>query len=415
MTEALTSQQSSGSDVADPHLNFTELPYELRLKVFSFLTKEELITAALVSKDFRSVAYDPSLWRSATVNSKAEPVDVLPLLRRSHMLQHLTLRASAVFTFVSEHAKWFPQLKSLDVGFSSDVSSETIARFVKNCPCLTYLNVEGCRDVDEATVMQICRWKYLDTLILSHCCLLTDNAIEAISRQCQSLQHFNADGITRITDRSICTFATNLCETLVWLELDGEELTDASFYAIKHCSKLKTLFISYAENLTDASLSCIQELSELTRLKLRRGPNLTADGIRQMFLGTNLRNLIYLEFDSLSIDDDGVHALVKCCTKLQCLALPWCWDITELGLSMIVVACRNLTNLVLLGLFRIHGYCLPDVPLNLPKLRYMHFGQCNEIVDSLLQDLVQIMPQLEVYNYYGELVVPSSDDDLDPA
>lgn len=391
-------------------LCFCGLPYELKLEVFSYLSKQDLFQVAMVCKEFRTLAYDPSLWKSVVVKSDARSKEILPLFNRAQMLEHLTVRASREVNSIAVNSNKLPLLRSLDMGFSPHVSSETIALFVKNCPLLSYLNVEGCRDVDEDAVSQICKFQHLRSLILSHCCLVTDDAIMALSTNCPGLRFFNADGITRISDRAVCCLARNLSKKLVWLELDGEELTDASFYAIKHCTELETLFISYAENLTDASLSCIEELRNLKRLKLRRGPKLSAEGIRKMFMGTNLQNLTFLEFDSLSLDDDGVSELVKCCPKLQSLALPWCWDITDLGLSKIVAGCRNLISLVLLGLFKIYGYCLAEVPAKLPKLRHIRLEQCNEIIDSLLEDLVRVVPHLQVYNYYGELVVPTEDE-----
>lgn len=56
----------------------------------------------------------------------------------------------------------------------------------------------------------------------------------------------------------MCGLAEHLGPRLVCLELDGEQLTDASFRALRRCSRLETLSVSYAENLTDASLASIK-------------------------------------------------------------------------------------------------------------------------------------------------------------
>lgn len=40
---------------------------------------------------------------------------------------------------------------------------------------------------------------------------------------------------------------------------------------------------------------------------------------------------------------------------------------------------RNLESLVLLGLYKIHGFCLAGLAVSMPKLRYLHLEQCNEV------------------------------------
>lgn len=390
-------------------LEFCDLPCELQLQVLSYLSHGELALVAQVSKALRRLAYDPCLWRTVEVRTDMDERWLERVLDRLPLLEDLTLRASPLVPVWAEHASSFPRLRVLDLGFSVDVNGAALSRFVEQCPRLSHLNVEGCKSVDDAAVEVLCPLSGLLSLNMSHCCQVTDDGLLKLATNCPSLMLLNADGISRITDRAVCGLIERLGSQLVSLELDGEQLTDASFRAVGRCSRLETLSISYAENLTDASLTYIKELRTLRRLKLRRGPHLTAKGLGSLFQGDNLHHLVTLELDSLALDDQALALLVKGCPQLQVLSLPWCWDITEAGLASIVNNCSNLESLVLLGLYKIHGFCLTGLASSMPKLRHLHLEQCNEVVDLLLESLARRLPQLRVYNYYGELVAPFDD------
>uniref|UniRef100_L7LZT6 F-box domain-containing protein n=1 Tax=Rhipicephalus pulchellus TaxID=72859 RepID=L7LZT6_RHIPC len=388
-------------------IEFEDLPFELQLLVFSYLTHYELTVAARVSNSFRRLAYDPSLWKRVQVDSSdCDAASFGALLDRAPLLEDLTMRASPHVLELAARSFAVRRLRLLDVGFSVGVNCAAVSALVDACTELSHLNVEGCKAMDDAAVTALCRLPYFLSLNISHCGLVTDEGIIALARGCPHLRFLNADGIPRITDRAVCELGQHLGHQLISLELDGEELTDASIEALHTCKQLRTLGISYAENLSDASLACIQGLHELRQLKLRRGPRLTARGLGRMFENKNLVNLIRLELDSLALDDEALTLLVQGCPQLHTLELPWCWDITENGLASIVAHCQNLVNLVLLGLFKIHGFCLAELPTRMPRLRCIHLEQCNEVVDLLLESLARRLPHLKVFNYYGEVVVP---------
>lgn len=398
--------ESSGGSPRQGLLEFEDLPCELQLKVLSYLTHCELTVAARVSKSFRRLAYDPSLWKRVSVDSDCDEASLGSLLDRAPLLEDLTMRVSPHVLELAARAFAVRRLRLLDVGFSVDVNCAAVSALVDACPELSHLNVEGCKAMDDAAVAALCRLPCFLSLNISHCGLVTDEGIVALARGCPHLRFLNADGIPRITDRAVCELGRCLGPQLISLELDGEELTDASFQALCVCKQLRTLGVSYAENLSDNSLTCIQGLHELRQLKLRRGPRLTARGLGRMFEHKRLGQLTSLQLDSLALDDEALGMLVRGCPQLHTLELPWCWDITENGLATIVANCPNLVNLVLLGLFKIHGFCLTELPSRMPKLRYIHLEQCNEVVDLLLELLARRLPQLKVFNYYGELVVP---------
>ncbi|CAN8016012.1 unnamed protein product, partial [Ixodes persulcatus] len=264
-----------------PGPEFCDLPCELQLLVLSYLSHGELVLVARVSKALRRLAYDPCLWRTVTVREDMDDRWLQGALDRLSQLESLTLRASPLVPGWAAHAARFPKLRLLDVGFSLDVNGAALSHFVDGCPLLSHLNVEGCKGVDDAAVEALCPLAGLLSVNMSHCCQVTDDGLLALARGCPRLVLLNADGISRITDRAVCGLAEHLGPRLVCLELDGEQLTDASFGALRRCSRLETLSVSYAENLTDASLASIKagagERFQKTpsALKKRRAPRET--------------------------------------------------------------------------------------------------------------------------------------------
>ena len=44
------------------------------------------------------------------------------------------------------------------------------------------------------------------------------------------------------------------------------------------------------------------------------------------------------------------------------------------------------------------------VPSHLPHLRLLHLEQCDNVCDEHLEELVAVVPDLVVINYYGDIV-----------
>jgi len=54
----------------------------------------------------------------------------------------------------------------------------------------------------------------------------------------------------------------------------------------------------------------------------------------------------------------------------------------------------------------LRGKPLKEIPQRMPRLRRLDATQCNLVPDELLDELVSIMPQMTIVNYYGEEVIP---------
>jgi len=62
-----------------------------------------------------------------------------------------------------------PLLCEIDLGFCDGLSPLLLSRLVEGCPGLRSINVEGCREIGEASVAILARCTRLTHLNFSHC------------------------------------------------------------------------------------------------------------------------------------------------------------------------------------------------------------------------------------------------------
>ncbi|KAF9903209.1 hypothetical protein EC991_004075 [Linnemannia zychae] len=143
----------------------------------------------------------------------------------------------------------------------------------------------------------------LDYLGLSHCRLLTTEALRAIGHYCnRHLRRLELSGCEDLTDEGLILLAQN-CTRLRLLDLEEVSLlTDASLRAFgMHLSKLERLSLSYCENVTDQGIIRM----------LRPAPNPTTLSTANNTIMANpdsasqcCRRLVYLELDNCLLITD---------------------------------------------------------------------------------------------------------------
>jgi len=56
----------------------------------------------------------------------------------------------------------------------------------------------------------------------------------------------------------------------------------------------------------------------------------------------------------------------------------------------------------LVGLVKITGTCLVNIPDHMPQLIFLDLQQCSRINDDIVEDVVRFKHDLKILNYYGE-------------
>ncbi|KAH7048012.1 hypothetical protein BKA57DRAFT_394232, partial [Linnemannia elongata] len=227
--------------------------------------------------------------RSVSSKSIADVCMNMPLLLHLELaglqsVNNYTLQAMAVYC---------RSLQVLNLAWCKQISGFGLSNLTRSCQDLRKLNVSGCSGLEDRWMpvmgMNLPRLREiclngcgsltdrgligllsglsarLDYLGLSHCRLLTTEALRAIGHYCnRHLRRLELSGCESLGDEGLIILAQN-CTRLRLLDLeDVNLLTDASLRAFgMYLPKLERLSLSYCENVTDqgiiriaASLCC---------------------------------------------------------------------------------------------------------------------------------------------------------------
>ncbi|KAK4471874.1 hypothetical protein MN116_005262 [Schistosoma mekongi] len=423
-----------------------KLPLDIIIEIFKLLPDSDLLhNVPAVCQLWYNVSLSPIL-RTRLVVRRQIPAELLikalssrPMLR---VLRCLALKNSE--SVLPDAIKFCPFLTCLNIGFIT-LSEQGATTLVNNLPpTLLHLNVEGINNIEiDFITTLVHRCPKLEALNLSHCVSVCDTCVKIISDGLHSLRRLNLDGVLWITDSGVLHLAGSKAVhngSLKSIWLDGFELSNSGLnefiirldYATKQISSdvadimysetghmfgVQQLWISFCDHIEDEAIKSISNLSTLVALTLRKTHQVTSVGLSSLFI-TSLNhqlNLRYLEHLDLSeapgLNDSVVMDICNCCgNRLRFLTLNWCWEVTDIGVNQIIKVCNSLHQLSLIGNSTIQGRAFSEIPSKVPHLIILNLTQCNHIVDNVLEDLAVKMPNLYVFDFFGERVGGGLDD-----
>ncbi|GAA53242.1 uncharacterized F-box/LRR-repeat protein C02F5.7 [Clonorchis sinensis] len=409
------------------------LPAELLLTIFSFLSQDDLIrNIPTVCRLWHFLSLSPVLRKRLVLRRDTPAENILRSFETRPMLE--VFRSPAL-----DHAdpvlpvalRSCPLLRCLDIGFCTLGQDAVDALALNLPPTLRHLNLEGVKNIGLNFIKTLVdRCPALEALNLSHCVDICDGCVQLIAAHLHSLQRLNLDGVPWLGDVSLHHLVdSDALQTgslsAIWL--DGFELSSEAvrFFTNELCALerrselhrgVQILWISFCDNLNDSAIQPIGSLTGLTALTMRKAQQVTPQGWHGLFpevlscasptLSPPLSQLEHLDLsEAPSVDDNVVAAICRCCgPKLRSLNLNWCWDLTDSSLDTIVDTCSSLRHLSLVGDHLIRGRALVSVPTKLPHLNIVNLTQCNNVEDAVLEALASRLPQIYVFDYFGERV-----------
>ncbi|CAF3319036.1 unnamed protein product [Rotaria socialis] len=408
--------------------NLLDLPIELLLHIFSFISPFELITnLAPTCRYFANLVLN-HVYTHIDLYKAASVFDV------TRLLSYLTcLRTIAFINWDNEvsilaWAIWFDRI-------SKATSNLHTIRFqnVYISPILICFIVEyfpHCLQSIIFDYQQVKSYERFD-LILS---LLADKTIQ--------LKHITASYQTGITNFGILQLVNNLnmvvelnllyieaindetvkilCDKhntyLEILKIDGAQLTDKALEYIDCCRKLKSFMIEFCTNMIGSNFYIFQNFDNLKELCLSKLTNASLESFQLLFDGKHIfRNLALLKLGEChSIDDNCVRSIITMCPRLIDFMCSWAYSLTDGSFNEIAMRCQHLRRLSLVGCHQIYGRILDYVPEKyFHHIEYLNFEQCNQIEDELLIKLYKRKKSISIINYYGTSVDDDDDDDHD--
>ena len=228
----------------DQHkINFTSLPDEIKIRIFSFLTEREICRyVAPVCESWLQYSKDSTLWKSILYKDFKDVeshllVNVILSCCQNITVLELNKRDDITFEEFCKIFQCCPHIEILSLTFCIQVTKETLCLLPVYCKKLHTISLEGCRICDE--------WFYslyglpIKSISLPFCYQVSDEGALFLVNNFKNLVEINLDGIQWITERFIEKLVKYHFQTLEKIHLDGENLTDYAINLICQCQKLR--------------------------------------------------------------------------------------------------------------------------------------------------------------------------------
>jgi F-box/leucine-rich repeat protein 2/20 len=356
-----------------PRANFDfwgELPHEVKVAVFAYLTPKQLVRTSIVSKSFHKACFDGQLWTcfDASEFYKDIPAESLAkiIVAAGPFVKDLNLRGCVQV----EHYK----------------RAEVV---VKACKNLINATLEGCRNFQRSTLHSLLRSnERLAVLNLTGLTAVTNGTCKIIAQSCPSLEMFNVSWCTHMDARGIRA-------------------------VILGCPKLRDLRAGEVRGFNNIDLAQdIFEKNGLEKLVLSGCVDITDEALQTMVVGVDpeidiltdrpmvpVRKLRHLDLSRCNrLTSAGVKSLAHYVPELEGLQLSGCTALTDTALMELLESTPRLTHLDLEELLELSNTLLSEHLAKAPcapRLVHLSISYCENLGDTGMLPVVRACTSLE--------------------
>ena len=314
---------------------FVELPNEIILKIFSFLSFKSLGNCNQVSRRMKTISEDTSLWEKVEAWLKVIPAGFMEKIVKSKV-KYLSVQHCEVFPinlkFLTEHNL---DLKSMDIS-SCDGNDNFLSELVRCSKSLEYLNLHETRP----NLVFKCIENFAHANKLKVLCVndvkLNFKYVKKIIDKCTELTDLGISGAS-LTQQSIAYICTNLTSNASRVDLSYNKVKDKHIQLlVEHCNNLEHLDlietkVTY-ESVTRIVMAFSHSLVSLALpdnvgIEIGLPINICMEKLEIFFDLTNLENLhigcdlghlwILNEEGEIDSDDRHIEILKKYFPKLR--------------------------------------------------------------------------------------------------
>ncbi|KAI7830639.1 hypothetical protein BC939DRAFT_419557 [Gamsiella multidivaricata] len=379
---------------------FDGLPRETKIHIFRYLSTFQLVRVSRVSRSWRGIAMDGSLWKAidTTRYYKSIKDDQLRTLgtAASGFLRYANFRGcvqltAASLSAIAEHC---PNIERLNLTGCRSITSNAISDACMNMPLLVHLDLSGLQAVNNFTLQTMAVYcRSLQVLNLAWCKQISGSGLTKLTRSCQGLRKLNVSGCSSLEDRWMPMMGMNLPK-LRELCLNGcSSLTDRGLIGLLSglSTKLVYLGLSQCRLLTHESLRAISHLCSrhLRRLELSNCENLGDEGL--IYLAQHCTHLRLLDLEEItSLTDVSLRAFAMHLPKLERICLSYCENVTDQGIIRMLRPAPNTTTLSTATAMMMNSdattqYCR--------KLMHLELDNCLLITDRLLLEFANVLEE----------------------
>ncbi|KAI6656364.1 F-box/LRR-repeat protein 13-like [Oopsacas minuta] len=369
---------------------------QLVAKIFSHLDFKSLARCARVSRAWKLLTQESSLWRHINLSQFRSQVtdkalsSVLSKCRP--FLGHLSIRGCYSITKVGlKNVSSCRNLQDLNLSEIPSINDEALASLCQNCPSLLYLNIsytdcgdnllralsrhcinlrflslahclefttqgmlhmaegKGCHKlvhVDLSGCVQLTpdylvylgkATPQLQTIILSNIHSLSDDALIGLSATCHHLRHVNLIGCRSITDLGVKALAIQNRELKVFKLEDNQNVTDVALKTLAQaCVQLSHIHVANCGRLGDLSLKALKHLKHLQIINVADCIKIGDAGIRQVVEGDSKTRIMELTLTNLvRISDVTLLRMNQHLVNLSYVSFCYCEFLTDAGVELV--------------------------------------------------------------------------------
>jgi F-box and leucine-rich repeat protein 2/20 len=347
-----------------------EMPHEIKLSIFSYLTPKQLVRASIVCKRFHKTCFDGQLWTcfDASEFYKDIPAESLTkiIVAAGPFVKDLNLRGCVQV----EHYK----------------RAEVI---VKSCRNLINATLEGCRNFQRSTLHSLLKTNQrLANLNLTGLTAVNNATCKIIAQSCPSLEVFNVSWCTHMDARGINAVIIG-CPNLRDLragEIRGFDNTELA-QDIFETNRLERLLLSGCVDITDESLKIMMA-----------GKNPEIDILTDLPV-VPVRKLRHLDISRCNrLTSAGLKALANFVPDLEGLQLSGCTALTDDALSDLLATTPRLTHLDLEELAQLTNSLLSEHLAKAPCapfLEHLSISYCENLGDTGMLPVIRACVSLK--------------------
>ncbi|KAL3538208.1 hypothetical protein ACH5RR_001574 [Cinchona calisaya] len=314
-----------------------------------------------------------------------------PLLKVLDISRCDKLRSSSILQVIKAHNGL------LELHASYTFSEVHVTPFCHMKYTLKTLNVDGARIAPSSFQIISTSCNFLVEIGLGKCKGVTDKGILQLLSGCINLKIINLTCCSDITDLAITGIAES-CQNLVCLKLECcNLLTEKSLYSLGSFScLLEELDLTDCSGINDVGLSYLSNCSKLLCLKLGLCTDISDKGLS--YIASYCSKIRELDLYRCSgVGDDGLAALSISCKKLKKLNLSYCNRVTDRGIECLGHL-DVLSDLELRGLLNITGEGLIGLVAGCKRLTEVDLKWCENIDDTGFWALAHYSRNLQQIN-----------------
>lgn len=407
-------------------MHILHIPNEILTEVFSYLDERSRVSAALVCKLWKEIAYTKKLWEDTVAKVKLDSYNMyIKHTNKNNFKATNNKSKKRKLTYTSDVFVWPESFFTIlnKRGISKIVLSSAVDGFLEkdlkmlnsSMPSLKYLKFasESCK-ITTRTIshcFENIKFLQLKSLDLSFNKFINTRVIQAIAVSTPSLEQLNLQSCLSVTDD--CVQEITKMASLKDLNLSGTEITDYGLACIsgmkmvntgnivkdKNClllTNLCTLNIENCKDLTWMGFQYIREgsLVSLNTLVISQILECNNSGIECL---SSLKSLKCLSAVAVGVTDNVFQILAESGCKLENVSLSFHSSINDRSLEFLSQGFQNLI------LMRLRSTSVTDIGVELicatlPQLLFLDISYNCYITDRALKVIGEKLCGLLVLN-----------------